>query len=254
MNNQGTIDKMIQMRLQGMERAFRDTMATGVKHQFTADEMIAHLIDAEWDERHNRTLKRLVKGAHFRYQAAVEEIDFALNRNLDKNIILRLSNCNWIERHQNIIFTGPTGVGKSFISTALGFQGCIHGYKVGYYASSRLFTHLKLSEADGSQLKEMQKLSKLDLLIIDDFGLEVLDSTKRLSLLEIIEDRHGKKSTIFVSQLPVTKWHEIIGEATIADAICDRIIHSAHQIVLKGESVRKIYKKKKTGKEGGTDE
>lgn len=249
MNNQGTKEKMIQMRLNGMVRAFQDTMETGVQHQFTTDEMIAHLIDAEWDDRHNRKLKRLIKGAHFRYQAAVEEIDFSLTRNLDKNFILRLSNCNWIEKHQNIIFTGPTGVGKSFISSALAYQGCIHGYKVGYYASSRLFTHLKLSEADGSHLKELEKLAKLDLLIIDDFGLERLDGGKRLSLLEIIEDRHGRKSTIFVSQLPVTKWHEIIGDATIADAICDRIIHSAHQIKLNGESVRKTYKKRKKQEE-----
>lgn len=252
MNNQGTIDKMIQMRLHGMVQAFRDTMETGVKHQFTADEMVAHLIDAEWDERHNRKLKRLIKSANFRYQAAMEEIDFSLSRNLDKNFILRLSNCEWLERHQNIIFTGPTGVGKSFISSALSFQGCIHGYKVGYFASSRLFSYLKLSEADGSHLKELARLSRLDLLVIDDFGLERLDSSKRLLLLEIIEDRHGRKSTIFVSQLPVSKWHEIIGDSTIADAICDRIIHSAHQINLKGESVRKTYKKR--GKTGDSDE
>lgn len=244
MNNQGTLEKMSQMRLHGMVRAFRDTMETGVKHQFTADEMIAHLIDAEWDDRHNRKLKRLIKGAHFRYQATIEEIDFTLSRNLDKNFILRLTNCSWLEKKENIIFTGPTGVGKSFISSALAYQGCIYGYKVGYYASSRLFSHLKLSEADGSHLKELEKLSKLDLLVIDDFGLEILDNSKRLSLLEIIEDRHGKKSTIFVSQLPITKWHEVIGDATIADAICDRIIHSAHQIKLKGESVRKTYKKR----------
>jgi len=249
-NNQGTIEKLVQLRLHGMVRAFRDTMETGVKHQFTADEMVAHLIDAEWDERHNRKLKRLVKAANFRYKAIIEEIDFSINRNLDKNFILRLSQCNWIEKHQNIIFTGPTGAGKSFISSALGFQACIHGFRVGYYASSRLFAHLKLSEADGSHLKEMIKLTKFDLLIIDDFGLERLDHSKRLLLLEIIEDRHGRRSTIFVSQLPVTKWHEIIGDATIADAICDRIIHNAHRIKLKGESVRKIYKKKKA--DGGS--
>lgn len=249
MNNQSTLEKMVQLGLHGMVRAFRDTMETGVKHQFTADEMLAHLVDAEWDERHNRKLKRLVKNANFRYQAAVEEIDFSISRDLDKNFILRLSNCDWIEKHQNIIFTGPTGAGKSFISSALGYQACIHGFKVGYYASGRLFTYLKLSEADGSRLKEIAKLAKLDLLIIDDFGLEHLDQHKRLLLLEIIEDRHGRQSTIFVSQLPVTKWHEIIGDATIADAICDRMIHSAHQINLMGESVRKIYKKKKSNGE-----
>ena len=245
MNNQSTIEKLSQLRLHGMVRAFRDTMETGVKNNFTPDELIAHLVDAEWDDRHNRKLKRLIKGANFRYQATLEEIDFTLHRSLDKNFILRLSGCDWIQKGQNIIFTGPTGVGKSFISSALSYQGCIHGYKVGYFAAARLFAHLKLSEADGTHLKELIKLSKLDLLVIDDFGLERLDNSKRLLLMEIIEDRHGRKSTIFVSQLPVSKWHDIIGDSTIADAICDRIIHSAHHINLKGESVRKTYKQRK---------
>lgn len=252
MNNQKTIERMHQMRLNGMVQAFKDTMETGVKHQFTADEMVAHLIDAEWDDRHNRKLKRLIRNANFRYQATLEEIDFSLDRNLNKDLILRLSNCSWLEKRQNIIFTGPTGAGKSFISSALAYQSCIYGFKVGYFSSSRLFSSLKLSQADGSHLKMLEKLAKLDLLIIDDFGLEILDSCKRLSLLEIIEDRHGKKSTIFVSQLPVTKWHDIIGDATIADAICDRIIHSAHQIDLQGDSVRRIYKRRKAS--GGSHE
>jgi DNA replication protein DnaC len=239
MNNQATIDKMTQMKLLGMVRAFRDTMETGVKHQFTSDELLAHLIDAEWDDRHNRKLNRLLKAARFRYKVSFEEIDFTLSRNLDKNLLLRFSDSQWIEKHQDIIFTGPAGVGKSFISSALGHQACIHGFRVGYYSSSKLFTLLKLCKADGSYLKELNRLSKLDLFIIDDFGLEILDRDNRLSLLEILEDRHGRKSSIFVSQLPVSKWHDVIGDATIADAICDRIVHRAHHIQLKGESMRK---------------
>ncbi|MGE5795587.1 MAG: IS21-like element helper ATPase IstB [Ignavibacteria bacterium] len=249
MNNQATIDKLIQLRLQGMVRAFRDTMENGVKHQFTADEMLGHLVDAEWDDRHNRKLNRLLKASKLRYTASFEEIDFSLKRNIDKNLLLRFSDCQWIEKHQNILFTGPTGTGKSFISCALGTQACQHGFKTSYYPASKLFAYLMLCKADGSYLNVLKKIATQDLLIIDDFGLEVLDSQKRLSLLEILEDRYGRKSTIIVSQLPVAKWHDIIGDATIADAICDRLVHSAHQINLKGESARKVYNNRNTEKE-----
>jgi len=240
-NNQATMEKMEQMRLRGMLRAFRDVIDTGIKSQFTADELISHLVDAEFDDKYNRKLKRLVKRAKFRYQASMEELDFGLNRNLDKNELLRLSDCRWVENHKDIILTGPSGVGKSFIASALGHQACVHGYKVGYFPCSKLFANLKLSKADGTYLKELIKIRKLDVFIIDDFGLEALDAYNRLTLLEILEDRHGLKSSIFVSQLPVKDWHKIIGDPTIADAICDRVVHSAKRIELKGESVRKMY-------------
>ena len=240
-NNQATLQKLGQMKLYGMTRALTNTMEVGNKSQFTADELISHLVDAEWDDRHNRKLTRLLKGAKFRYKASFEEIDFTINRGLDKNQVLRLSSCQWIESHQDCIVTGPTGAGKSFIASALGHQACMYGFKVIYYPSSKLFAHLNLSRADGSYLKELTKLLKMDVIILDDFGLEPLDTQSRLSLLEILEDRHGRRSSVFVSQLPVPKWHEIIGDPTIADAICDRIIHNAHRIELKGESVRKMY-------------
>jgi len=243
MNNQATLEKMNQMKLYGMAHAFRETMETRIHESFTADELVAHLVDTEWDDRHNRKLNRLIKGARFRYQASFEQIDFSLNRNLDKNIILRFSNCSWIEKKQNIIIEGPTGVGKSFIGSALGHQACMYGFKTLYFNATKLFSRLKLLKADGSYVKEIKKIEKTDVLIIDDFGIQHLDTQSRLSLLEILEDRHGKKSTIIISQLPVTKWHEIIGDPTIADAICDRIIHSSFRIELKGESVRKRYTK-----------
>jgi DNA replication protein DnaC len=245
MNNQATLEKMNQMKLYGMAHAFRQAMETGIQKSFTADELVAHLVDTEWDHRHNRKLERLIKQAKFRYQASFEQIDFSLNRNLDKNMMLRFTNCSWAEKKQNIIIEGPTGAGKSFIGSALGHQACMYGFKTLYFNATKLFSRLKLLKADGSYVKELKKIEKTDVLIIDDFAIQHLDTQNRLSLLEIFEDRHGRKSTIIISQLPVTKWHEIIGDPTIADAICDRIIHSSFRIELKGESVRKRYGKLK---------
>lgn len=240
-SNQATLQKLEAMRLHGMSRAFKATMGTGVKSSFTADELISHLVDSEWDERNNRKIARLIKAARFRSPASFEQIDFSLSRNLDKNQLLRLSDCGWIERHQNILLTGPTGVGKSFVAQALGHQSCLYGHRTAYYPCSRLFKHLKLARADGSYLKEMAKLGKQELVIIDDLGLEPFDAPSRLTLLEILEERIGRKSTVVVSQIPIDRWHEVIGDPTIADAICDRIVHSAHRIELGGESVRKLH-------------
>lgn len=246
MNNEATITKMQKMKLYGMLRAFNQSLETGMMGKFTADELLGHLIDAEWDERHNRRLERLIKAAKFRYQASLEEIDFKLDRGLDKNMLLRFSNCSWIEKKRDIIITGPTGVGKSFLVSSLGYQGCMYGFKVLYFNCSKLFSQLRLTKADGTYNKELDRIQKQDVLILDDFGLHPFDAQSRLSLLEIMEDRHGRGSTVISSQFPVKNWHEIIGEPTIADAICDRIIHSAFRIELKGESVRKKYAGKLT--------
>jgi len=242
MNQKATLQKLEEMRLHGFARAYREMNETGVAREFTTDEVIAHLVQAEWDDRYNRRLQRLIARTQFRYRASLEEIDFTAKRNLDKNQLLRLSSCDWIARNQNIIICGSTGVGKSFLASVLGHQGCQYGYKVLYRNCSKLFDELKIAKADGSYLKEISKIEKLDLLILDDFGLKPLDGNQRLMLLEILEDRHGKKSTIITSQLPVNKWYEIIGEPTIADAILDRLVHSSHRIELEGESMRKKYK------------
>ena len=246
MNNHATIEKMSQMRLHGMIRAFESTMQASIRKKFTADELLGYLIDAEWDDRHNRKIERLIKAAKFRYQASMEQINYSANRNLDKNLMLRLSDCGWIKKNQDIIVTGLTGNGKSFIASALGRQGCMFEHRVRYFNCKKLFSKLKSAKADGTYAREINRIQKQDVIVIDDFGLPTFDADSRMALLEIMEDRHGIKSTIIASQFPIKNWHDIIGEPTIADAICDRIIHNAHRIELKGESMRKKYRNKLT--------
>lgn len=238
MNDQ-TMEKMKTMKLHGMVRAFCTSLESGNAEKWTADELLSLLIDSEWDERYNRKLNRNVKNARFRYRAAVEQINFDTPRDLNKNFLLRLADCDFISKRENVFITGSTGIGKSYIASALGHQACSLGYKVLYEHTSKLFARLKMGKADGTYLKEITRMEKQDLLIIDDFGIQPLDQQSRTMLMEIIEDRHGKASTIFTSQVPVNKWHEVIGEQTIADAILDRIIHDAHRLELKGESMRK---------------
>ncbi len=237
--NEQTIAKMKNMKLTGMAHAFLTSLESGKTKTCTADELLSILIDSEWDERHNRKLNRSVKNAHFRYKASVEQISFESDRDLDKNLILRLADCDFIKKKKNVLITGSTGIGKSYIASALGHQACSLGYKVMYEHTSKLFARLKMGKADGSYTKEIMRMEKQDLLIIDDFGIQPLDQQSRTILMEIIEDRHGKRSTLFTSQVPVNNWFEVIGEQTIADAILDRIIHDALRLELKGESMRK---------------
>ncbi len=240
--NSSTLEKMNQLRLWGMKRAFTSTMQT-TSIAYTPDEMVAYLIDAEYDDRYNRKIERLTKAARFRYKAGIEQIIYSETRNIDKNQLHRLATCDFVKQAENVILTGSTGAGKSYIASALGHHACSMGYKVMYFNINRLFSQLKMSKADGSYLKAINKIEKQDLLILDDFGLKPLDTTKRHFLMDIIEDRHGKKATIIASQLPLANWHETIGESTIADAILDRIVHSAHKLELKGESMRKKRQK-----------
>jgi len=239
MNNQGTIAKMQEMRLHGMLRSFRETFSTGVQNKFTVDEMVAHLIDAEWDERYNKKLDTLLNNANFRYKASIDEIDFKASRKIDRNMILRFSTCDWIKKGESIIITGATGTGKSFTACALGHKACVQRYHVGYYNCMKLFSQLKYCKADGTYFKAMNKIKKQDLIILDDFGLKQFDADSRLMMLELLEDRHGSRSLIISSQIPIDKWFQIIGDPTIADAICDRLIHTSHKIDIKGESMRK---------------
>lgn len=233
-----TLEKMRTLRLLGMARAFQQTLESGRNESFTPDEMVTHLVESEWDERYNRRLDRAVRDARFRYKASVEQLNFEAGR-VDKNQVLRLADCDFIGRRENIILTGSTGIGKSYLASAIGHQACGKGYRVLYQHSTKLFARMKIAKADGSYIKELARMERQHLLIIDDFGIQPLDAQSRSTLMEIIEDRHGKSSTIITSQVPVSLWHEVIGEQTIADAILDRIVHDAHRLDMKGESMRR---------------
>jgi DNA replication protein DnaC len=208
-------------------------------NDITADEYLALLTDHEWEDRENRKIDRLFKQANFRQKASLAEVNFNSSRNLDKNMFVRLGSLDFIARKENVILTGASGVGKSYLAQALGHQACLMGYKTVYSNTARLFKKLKLSKVDGTYLKELNKLLKADLLILDDFGLQAFDNHARETLMDIIDDRYNKTSTILSSQIPVSAWYDIIGEGTIADAILDRIVNSSHRIDLKGESLRK---------------
>jgi len=237
--NEAALDKMRKMGLFGMHRAFKTSIESGKTENYTPDEMISTLINAEWDDRKNRSIERQVKNAKFRYKASVEEIQFDNERNIDKNQVMRFADCSFISKNENILITGSTGIGKSYIGTAIGHQACCLGYKVIYHSTPKLISKLKIAKADGSYIKEIAKIEKQNLLILDDFGIQPFDAAGRAMLMDIIEDRHGKGSVIVTSQLPVSKWYDVIGDKTMADAILDRIIHQSHRVELKGDSMRK---------------
>ncbi|WP_423818786.1 IS21-like element helper ATPase IstB [Salinimicrobium sp. TIG7-5_MAKvit] len=239
MNNNQTIEKLKQMRLGAMAQLHLQHVKNNELNDITADEYLALLTDHEWEDRQNRKIDRLFKQANFRQKASLAEVNYTSNRNLDKNMFVRLGSLDFIAKKENLILTGASGVGKSYLAQALGHQACMMEYKTIYSNTARLFKKLKLSKIDGTYLKELNKLLKADLLILDDFGLQAFDNHARETLMDIIDDRYNKTSTILSSQIPVSAWYDIIGEGTIADAILDRIVNSSHRIDLKGESLRK---------------
>jgi len=239
MNNNQTIEKLKQMRLSAMAELHLQYVKNNQLNDVTIDEYLGLLIEHEWEHRQNMKIERLIKQARFRQKASIAEVSYVPTRNLDKNMFNRLATLDFIQRNENIIITGASGVGKSFLAQALGHQACLMEYKVLYTNTARLFTKLKLSKVDGTYIKELQKLQKINILILDDFGLHAFDNYTREILMDIIDDRYKKMSTIISSQIPVSVWYDLIGEGTIADAILDRIINSSHRIDLKGESMRK---------------
>lgn len=247
MNTQATLEKIRQLKLMGMAHAYQAFLSLPFQQQSTSSvsTMLATFIEAEVLERQARKTLATVRAARFRYQANLEEVEYLPERNLDKNLLLLLWDASFVKRGENLLITGATGSGKSFLATAIGYRACEQGWKVGYFSMPKLLQVLHLCRADGTLIKLMTKLEKINLLVLDDWGLYPLDSASRLTLLQLIEDRHGKQSTIITSQLPVSNWHEYIGEPTIADAILDRLLQKTHRVELKGESMRRRIKAEK---------
>lgn len=244
MNNNQTIEKLKQMRLGAMAQLHLQHVKDNRIEDITADEYLALLTDHQWEDRQNRKIDRLLKQARFRQPANLADVNYAQDRNLDKNMFVRLGTLDFMARKENIIITGASGVGKSYLGQALGHQACMMEHRTIYANTARLLKKLKLCKVDGTYLKELNKLLKTDLLILDDFGLQSFDNHAREALMDIIDDRYNKTSTIISSQIPVSAWYDVIGEGTIADAILDRIVNSSHRIDLKGESLRKGVLKK----------
>ena len=233
--NEETLSRMQHVRLLGMYVAFKASQENFTLDKMTNDEFTSWLITNEWDDRCNRTIERLVKASGFRYEASLEHIDYDVDRELDRNLIQRLADLGFMSEGRNLFIVGSTGTGKSYIATALGYRACQKGHRVLYANTARLMAQLKVAKAKGSILQELKKIECTELLILDDFGLQPLDTTARNLLMDIIEDR----LTIIASQIPVRAWYEDIADQTVADAIMDRIIHGAIKIQLKGESIRK---------------
>lgn len=239
MNNQYTIERMKLMRLQGMAQLHYANLEENLYPDHTLDQYTSLLIEAEWENRQQRKIDNYLKQAGFKMKASVKDIDYTANRNLDRNLVDRILTLDFIKKQENMILTGPTGVGKSYLAQAIGVLACTQLKKTYYYNTNRLMEHLKLGKLDGNYLKMLSKIQKAPLLILDDFGLNSFDNTARQAMMDLFEDRYDKASTIVTSQIPISGWHEIIGEGTIADAILDRLVNSSHRINLQGESLRK---------------
>jgi len=235
-----TLEKLRAMRLTAMAEGYVEQQNMPDMHQLAFDERLGLLVDAEYLARENRRLATLLRDAKLKIsQACVEDIDYPPRRELDKALVRQLATCRWVQEHHNVIVSGATGTGKTYIACALGNQACRKGYRTIYRRATRLFDELLLARADGSYVKLLAKLARMDVLLIDDFGLKPITEQEKLDLLEILEDRCGSRSTIMTSQLPPAKWHDLLGDPTLADAILDRILHSAHRLALKGPSRRK---------------
>ena len=233
------VDKLQSLRFFGMRCAFEEQMQTPDIDQLNFEERMGLLVDREMTERENRRFKTRLRKAKLRQQACVEDVDFRHPRGLDKSLFMQLAACQWIKEVHNVLIIGPTGVGKTYLACALAHKACMQGYTTLYFRTTRLLQELSIAKADGRYTNILKSLGKTRLLVLDDWGLKKLVKEQSYDLLEILEDRHGLRSTLVTSQLPTKHWHEIIADQTLADAILDRLVHNAYRINLKGESMRK---------------
>jgi len=235
-----TMEKLQAMRLGAMGAAWLEQQRSADTVALSFDERFAMLVDAEWMARENKRLGRALKEAKLRIaEASVEGIDFPARRELDKAVVRQLSSCAWVIEHQVVLISGATGTGKTYVACALAQQACRKGYRALYRRAPRLFDELRLARADGSYPRLLSRLARVDVLVIDDFAIAPVADTERRDLLEVLEDRYGLRATVLSSQLPPERWHDYLADPTVADAICDRLLHGAHRIVLKGPSRRK---------------
>lgn len=234
-----TLEKLHAMKLTGMAHALEEQMQLPEIASLSFEERLGLLVDREMTQRENRRLTTRLRKAKLRQHAAVEDIDYRHPRGLDKALMTRLCSCEWIRKHHNVLITGPTGCGKTFLACALAHKACREGYSVRYTRVPRILQELGIAKGDGRYSKLLTGFAKVDVLVLDDWGLAKLTEEHRRDLLEIFEDRHGLRSTLVAAQVPVDRWHDIIGDPTLADAILDRLIHNAYKIELKGDSMRK---------------
>jgi len=240
MNTQITLDNLAKLKLDGMSKAYQGVLALPVQNQPSINQFMARLTEAELQERSARRTAMYLKQSKLRYDAILEQVYCNPERNLEQEKLMMIADCGFIDRSENILITGATGSGKSYLACAIGRQACTLGYRTLYFGINRFLEKISLSKLDGTYIKLLNQIEKAHLIIIDDFGLHPLDGTTRRALLQILEDRYGIKSTIIVSQLPVDKWYEYIGESTISDAIMDRLSANAHRFDLKGKKSLRI--------------
>lgn len=242
MLKQPTIDKLHELRLFGMAKALEEQDGAPQYERLDFLDRLALLVDRESAERDSNRLRLRLKQAKLRLTATIEDVDFRHPRGLEKSLVLALAGCRWIREHHNVIITGPTGVGKSYLACALAHKACREGFRTLYLRAPRLFDDLALAKADGRYRRVLAAYARIDLLVIDDWGLASLTEEQRRDVLEILEDRHDLRSTLIASQLPIEKWHKVIADPTLGDAILDRLVHNAHKLSLKGDSLRKKRK------------
>lgn len=235
-----TLDKLAALKLSGMCEALTEQHQMPECQALSFEERLGLLVDREVLVRQNRQMASRLKKAGLRQQAAVEDIDFRHPRNLDRSVVLALASCQWIRNRRNCLITGPTGVGKTYLACALAHKSCREGFSARYVRVSRMVSELAVARRDGSYLERLRTLSSVDLLLLDDWGVTPLTDEGRRDLLEILDDRYDRKSTLVTSQVPVEKWHEYLADPTLADAILDRLVHNAHRLTLTGESLRKV--------------